>query len=62
MSNSFNNTQNNPQKVINRYNPLALPCLKNLDVEKLESDFAKELQKKKSAEDNEKVYNYYLYI
>jgi len=52
MSNIFNNTQN---KSINRYNPLALPCLKNLDIEKLEGDFAKQLQKKKSDEENHQV-------
>lgn len=53
---------NQPNKVINRYNPLALPSLKNLDVEKLENDFAKELQKRKSAEDREKVYLMYFNI
>jgi len=55
MFNIFNTT-NSDQKSINRYNPLALPCLKNLDVEKLENDFAKELQKKKSTEEREKVF------
>jgi len=54
---SFNNSQQNPSNSINRYNPLALPSLKNLDVEKLESDFARELQKNKSDEENRQVSN-----
>jgi hypothetical protein len=37
-----------------RLNPLEIPSLKNLDVEKLEEDFAKTLQRKKCLEEREK--------
>jgi hypothetical protein len=39
-----------------RVNPLAFQSLKNLDIDKLEDDLAKEIQKKKAYEDREKVY------
>ncbi len=54
-SDIFNQTNPNNTQSINRYNPLALPSLKNLDVDKIEKDFARELQKKKGNEDREKV-------
>ena len=38
-----------------RVNPLAFQSLKNLDVNRLEDDLAKEIQKKKAYEDREKV-------
>jgi hypothetical protein len=38
-----------------KINPLVLSSMKHLDVDKLEEDLAKELQKKKSFEDKEKV-------
>lgn len=37
-----------------RFNPLELQTLKNLDVEKLEEDLAKEIQRKKCLEEKEK--------
>lgn len=40
-----------------RLNPLALTSLRNLDVDKLEDDMAKEIQNKKIFEEREKVYN-----
>jgi hypothetical protein len=43
-----------------RVNPLAFQSLKNLDVDKLEDDLAKEIQKKKAYEDREKVKFTYL--
>jgi hypothetical protein len=38
-----------------RINPLVLSSIKHLDVDKLEEDLAKEIQKKKSYEEKEKV-------
>jgi hypothetical protein len=38
-----------------RVNPLAFQSLRHLDVNQLEDDLAKEIQKKKSFEDREKV-------
>ena len=55
---SYFHNQNQTEHSINRYNPLVLPSLYNLDVEKLESDFAKELQKNKSLANKEKVRDY----
>ncbi len=54
---SANNTLHQYQRPNNslRVNPLAFQSLKNLDVDKLEDDLAKEIQKKKSFEDREKV-------
>jgi hypothetical protein len=47
----FNQNQYNKNT---RYNPLVFTSFKSLDVEKLENDCAKELQKKKSSEEKEK--------
>ena len=55
---SDNNTLHQYQKPNNslRVNPLAFHhTLKDLDMDKLEEDLAKEIQKKKSLEDREKV-------
>lgn len=40
----------NSNPIVHNINPLAIPSLKNLDVEKLEDDIAKELKSKKIVE------------
>lgn len=60
---SFSNSGNNYTQKQNsgsfHINPLVFSSLKNLDVDRLEEDLAKEIQRKKVIEEKEKVSNTY---